>query len=144
MHLIPIGHAAQQLGLRASALRYYETQGLVTPARRPGGQRMYATTELRRLAFVKIAGQLGLPLTAAAAVLNAPSPQWRHTAREQLIELDSLIERAQAARGFIRAAIDCPADHPANECRVMIEALDQVLAGATLAEIAPQDTHTTP
>jgi DNA-binding transcriptional MerR regulator len=77
MDLIPIGQAAARLGLSASALRYYDERGLVCPPARRAGQRMYGSEELRRLAFVKIAHRLGLPLDTAAAVLDAPGPQWR-------------------------------------------------------------------
>ncbi len=52
MTLIPIGRAAAQLGLTASALRYHDDRGLVPPVRQRG-QRMYGPDELRRLAFIK-------------------------------------------------------------------------------------------
>jgi DNA-binding transcriptional MerR regulator len=61
MDLIPIGEAATRLGLSTSALRYYDERGLVCPHVRRGGRRMYGSEELRRLAFIKLAHQLGLP-----------------------------------------------------------------------------------
>ncbi|MGH3836793.1 MAG: MerR family transcriptional regulator [Pseudonocardiaceae bacterium] len=72
MNLIPIGQAADRLGLNASALRYYDERGLVSPPARQAGRRMYGPEELRRLAFLKIAHDLGLPLDTAAAILDAP------------------------------------------------------------------------
>lgn len=59
---IPIGQAAERLGLNPSALRYYDERGLVRAPTRRAGRRMYGRDELRRLAFIKIAQQLGLPL----------------------------------------------------------------------------------
>jgi len=140
MDLVPIGQAAQQLGLSASALRYYDERGLVSPPARRHGRRMYGVNELRRLAFLKITNRLGLPLDAAAAILDAPGPQWRRTAREQLAELDQLIRQAQAARTFLTSALDCPTDHPASECTVMIEALDRLVTGTTVDELAADHT----
>ncbi|MER6008568.1 MerR family transcriptional regulator [Nonomuraea angiospora] len=51
MELISIGEAARRLRLNTSALRYYEERGLVRPAARHAGRRMYGRTELRRLAL---------------------------------------------------------------------------------------------
>jgi DNA-binding transcriptional MerR regulator len=48
---------------------------------------MYGADELRRLAFIKVAQRLGLPLSTSAAVLDAPGPQWRQTVRQQIVEL---------------------------------------------------------
>src|SRR4051794_669455 len=73
MELISIGEAARRVGLNASALRYYEERGLVRPAGRHGGRRMYGQNELRRLAFVQLLQRLGVGLDTAAAVLDWPS-----------------------------------------------------------------------
>jgi DNA-binding transcriptional MerR regulator len=140
MDLIPIGEAADQLALSTSTLRYYDERGLVLPPARRHGRRMYGQAELRRLAFLKIAHRLGIPLTTAAAVLDDPSPQWRQIAREQIGDLNRLIEQAQAARTFLTNALDCPTDHPAHECAVMIEALDRLISGTTIEELAVENT----
>jgi hypothetical protein len=55
MDLIPIGQAADRLGLSPSALRHYDERGLVSPFSRHAGRRMYGPEVLRRLAFIKIA-----------------------------------------------------------------------------------------
>ncbi|MGH3523122.1 MAG: MerR family transcriptional regulator [Mycobacterium sp.] len=138
MDLIPIGQAAARLGLSASALRYYDECGLVCPPTRLAGRRMYGSEELRRLAFVKIAHRLGLPLDTAAAVLDAPGPQWRETVRAQIAELGEVIAQAQAAQNFLTHALNCPTDHPARECPTMIAALDRLVEGTTIDELAAE------
>lgn len=138
MDLIPIGQAAGQLGLATSTLRYYDERGLVSPRTRRGGRRMYTSEELRRLAFLKLANRLGIPLAAAAVVLDAPSPQWRQTAREQIVELEELVAQAQAARTFLTNALECPTDHPATQCSVMIRALDRLIAGTPVEELGAE------
>jgi DNA-binding transcriptional MerR regulator len=65
--LIPIGEAARKLGVSASALRYYDERGLLRPAARRGGRRVYGADELRRLAFIHIAQRLGISLDTTAA-----------------------------------------------------------------------------
>ena len=138
--LIPIGEAARQLGLNPSALRYYDERGLVPARVRRGGRRMYGPDELRRLAFIKIAQRLGLPLGTAAAILDAPGPQWRETVREQITELDHLIAQGRGARVFLTHALDCPAEHPARDCPNMTAALDQLVAGVTVDHLREQYT----
>lgn len=85
--------------------------------------------------------RLGVSLATASAVLDKPSEQWRAAVREQMAAFEDLIKRATAAHGFLQHALDCPAEHPVEECPYLIEALDQRLAGATFEElVATHDT----
>ncbi|ETK36738.1 MerR family transcriptional regulator [Microbispora sp. ATCC PTA-5024] len=131
MNAIPIGEAARRFGLNPSALRYYEERGLVRPAGRERGRRVYGPEELRRLAFVRMVQRLGIRLEVAAAVLDQPRDRWRHDTGRQLQELDDLIARAQAARRFLTSALDCPAEHPARDCPHLIDMLDELAGGVT-------------
>ncbi len=140
MNLIPIGQAADRLGLSPSALRYYDERGLVSPPERQAGRRMYGPEELRRLAFIKIAQRLGLPLDTAAAVLDAPGPQWRQTVRQQIAELDQVIAQAQAAQTFLTHALNCPTNHPARECATMIATLDRLVDGTAVDQVVAEHT----
>jgi len=140
MELIPIGQAADRLGLNPSALRYYDERGLVSPPARRAGRRMYGPDELRRLAFIKIAQRLGLPLDTAAAVLDAPGPQWRELVRRQIAELDQVIAQAQGAQLFLTHALSCPANHPARECTTMIATLDRLIDGTSVDQLVTEHT----
>ncbi|HWF29660.1 MAG TPA: MerR family transcriptional regulator [Mycobacterium sp.] len=135
MTLIPIGQAAARLGLSTSALRYYEDRGLVSPVRRQG-QRRYGADELRRLAFIKIAQHLGVPLQTAAAVLDTPGRNWRPIVQQQIAELDRIIAQAKLAQDFLTHALHCPADHPARQCPNMTAALDSLVNGTTIDQLA--------
>jgi DNA-binding transcriptional MerR regulator len=138
MDPISIGEAAQRLQMRPSALRYYDDRGLVSPASRRGGRRMYGPEEMRRLAFLKIVHRLGLPLDTAAAVLDAPSEQWRGTVRDQITELERVIAQARSAQEFLTHALRCPTDHPARDCATMIGALDRLVDGTSVDELAAE------
>lgn len=138
MDLISIGQAAERLGVNPSALRYYDERGLVSPTARRAGRRMYGPEELRRLAFIKIAQRLGLGLDTAAAVLDAPSQQWRETVRQQIAELDEVIAQAQGAQQFLAHALNCPTNHPARECATMIATLDRLVAGTTVDQLVAE------
>lgn len=144
MDLISIGEAAARLGMNPSALRYYDERGLVRPQARQAGRRMYGYDELRRLAFIKVMHRLGLPLDTAAAVLDAPSTQWRQTVREQIAALDQVIAQAQGAQVFLTHALKCPTDHPARECSTMIGSLDRLIDGVTVEQLAAEQTDGMP
>lgn len=140
MDLIPIGEAARRLGLNPSALRYYDERGLVPATARQGGRRMYGPDELRRLALITIAQRLGLPLDTAAAILDAPGPQWRDTVRQQIAQLDELIAQTRRAQAFLTHTLDCPTDHPARDCPAMTTALDRLVAGTTVDQLEREYT----
>ena len=57
-----IGYLAQHTGLANSAIRHYESQGLIKPNRTTSGQRRFARSDIRRLSFIKIAQNLGFSL----------------------------------------------------------------------------------
>jgi MerR family redox-sensitive transcriptional activator SoxR len=59
---LTIGALADRTGLAVSAIRYYETQGLISPWRNAGGQRRFDRGDLRRLSFIMIAQQFGFTL----------------------------------------------------------------------------------
>lgn len=60
--LLTIGEVARRTGLSVSAIRFYEDKGLVEPIRTSGNQRRFLRSDIRRLSFILIAQQLGLPL----------------------------------------------------------------------------------
>ena len=64
--LLPIGELAHRAGMAPSALRYYESAGLIASARTGGGQRRYQRGVLRRLAFIRAAQTWGWRWTRSA------------------------------------------------------------------------------
>jgi len=62
METLAIGDFAARSGVAPSALRYYEREGLISSTRTTGNQRRYERSELRRVAFIKIAQQVGVSL----------------------------------------------------------------------------------
>ena len=68
--LLTVAEVAQRSGFAASALRYYEREGLIEATRTPGGQRRYAARVLRRLAFIRAGRNVGLSLEEIRAELG--------------------------------------------------------------------------
>lgn len=67
---LSIGDLARRTGLSVSAIRFYETRGLVRATRGAGNQRRFVRSDIRRLSFVLIAQQLGLSLAEIEAELS--------------------------------------------------------------------------
>jgi MerR family redox-sensitive transcriptional activator SoxR len=66
---LSIGDLSARTGLAVSAIRFYETHGIVAPLRNAGGHRRYARSDLRRLSFVMAAQALGFSLREIAVHL---------------------------------------------------------------------------
>jgi MerR family redox-sensitive transcriptional activator SoxR len=67
--VLTIAEVAARSGVAASALRFYEDQGLVAAERNTSGHRRYARSVLRRVAFIVFAQKVGLSLEEIRAQL---------------------------------------------------------------------------
>lgn len=105
---IDIASLAKRSGVAASALRFYEDQGLIRSARQAGGRRHFPRSTLRRVAFVRAAQAVGLTLEEIKAAL-ATLPEERTPTREDWASLSSawkpLIEARIAALIRLRDAL---------------------------------------
>lgn len=127
--LLTVGEVAHRSGFAASALRFYEREGLLVATRTSGGQRRYQRNVLRRLAFIRAARNVGLSLEEIAAALatlpdrRAPtkadwtrlSRSWRRRLDDQIVALTELRDGLDACIGcgclsLRRCAISNPAD----------------------------------
>lgn len=122
--MIPIGAAADRLGVNPSALRYYEERGLVRPAARVGGRRMYGRAELRRLSFLLAAQDMGMSLDDIAELLDGSGDEWRGVLRRHIAVLRERIARAEEAVEFLGHAVRCPSDDPLRDCPHLTGLLD--------------------
>jgi MerR family redox-sensitive transcriptional activator SoxR len=108
-----IGEVARRAGVRASAIRYYESIGILPEPDRVSGQRRYPSKILRTLAVIGAAQRAGLSLNEVRELLatsnrqGAVSERLRAIAQRKLPEVDSLIEHAHLVRSWLAAAADC-------------------------------------
>jgi DNA-binding transcriptional MerR regulator len=110
--LVPIDEVARGLGLRASAIRYYEQRGLVLPASRHSGRRWYGTAEVRRLAIIQHWQDAGrMSLEQIGDILAGPTANrgWAQVVADRIDALGVQIEQMAAARDFLRHVL---AHHP--------------------------------
>lgn len=80
--ILAIGTVAERSGVAVSALRFYESRGLISSTRSPGGQRRYRRDVLRRIAFVQAAQRVGLSLAEIADALATLPPDAGPTGRD--------------------------------------------------------------
>ena len=110
---LTISEVARQAGIRASAIRYYESVGLLPLAQRVSGQRRYQADILRRLAFIQAAQAVGFRVADLQTLLqeldgDAPlSARWQILAKRKLAEVDMLIQRAQGMRQMLEQGLQC-------------------------------------
>lgn len=112
--MLTIGQLAKRTGLAVSAIRYYETQGLVAPERNAGGQRRFLRSDIRRLSFVLIAQQFGFTIAEISEQLlripddHAPSKDdWAKISIEFRHKLDAKIETLTRLRDNLEGCIGC-------------------------------------
>lgn len=111
---ITIGEFATRSGVAASALRYYETQGLITAERTPGHQRRYPRHMLRRVAFIRAAQRVGLSLQEISQALQhlpeARTPtkvDWARVSRAWTARIDEQIADLQRLQTKITGCVGC-------------------------------------
>ncbi len=107
--LLGIAEVARSSGLASSALRYYEREGLIRSAGREGGRRLYESSVLTRLAVIGLLQEIGFSIADIANVMRARSSQtaWLRIAEAKLKEIDAHLERVEAAKRLLSAALEC-------------------------------------
>jgi len=111
---LTIGEVARRSGLAASAIRFYEGQGLIRAERTPSGQRRFRRDVLRRIAFIRIAQRVGLSLEEIVAALaelpadRAPGAHdWQRLTSGWRQRIDQRIALLEALRGGLTTCIGC-------------------------------------
>lgn len=111
---LPIGAVAKRSGVAASTLRFYEDQGLLQSIRSAGGHRLYRRADLRRIAFIRVAQQLGLRLedirASLASLPDSRTPtaaDWARLSARWRPALDARIAALQALRDQLDSCIGC-------------------------------------
>jgi MerR family redox-sensitive transcriptional activator SoxR len=112
--LLTIGELSARSGVAPSALRYYERMGLIRATRTTGNQRRYERATLRRVAFIRVSAQVGVPLEeirmALASLPEGRTPtkaDWARLSRTWRSRLDAQIALMQRLRDDLDGCIGC-------------------------------------
>lgn len=132
--LLTVGQVAKRSGVAVSALHFYERKGLIRSWRTEGNQRRYHRHVLRRVAVIKVAQRVGIPLSeireALATLPEGRTPtkaDWHRLASEWRSGLEARIERLSRLRDHIDECIgcgclsiqDCPLRNPGDGLAAM-------------------------
>ena len=111
---LTVGDVAERSGVAVSAIHFYERQGLVQSWRTEGNQRRYERDVLRRLAIIKVAQEVGIPLSAVRNAFDslprkgAPSRRdWERISKAWAGDLDRRIQLLQNLRREFGSCIGC-------------------------------------
>lgn len=108
-----IGEVATRTGLRPSAIRYYESLGLLATPARQGGKRSFSPDVVEAVQVIRMARDLGFSLHDIRTLLNGfsadtePPVRWRQLAQRKLPAVDSLIQRASAMKRLLEKGLRC-------------------------------------
>ena len=95
-----IKQASEQSGVSAPNIRFYEKEGLLTPARRQGnGYRDYTAGDIRTLKLIRMLRMLDVPLPTIKAVLRGEQPLQQALQAQQTV-LEQQVAQLAAAMQF--------------------------------------------
>jgi MerR family redox-sensitive transcriptional activator SoxR len=118
---LTIGEVARKAGVATSSIRYYESIGLLPEPDRLHGQRRYGTDVLGKLAFIGVAQSAGFKLREIKELVegidegDGMGGQMRSLSSRKLGEVEALLERTKAMKGWLEVAKECGCETPA-EC----------------------------
>ena len=113
MKELTISEVAKRAGIRASAIRYYESIKLLPPPKRISGRRRYNADVLRRISFIQVSRAAGLTIAEIQTLMNELdddkplSERWQALARQKLDEVDALMRKVQGMKMILKNGLNC-------------------------------------
>ena len=110
---LSIGEVGRRAGVQPSAIRYYESVGLLPAPRRESGRRRYDSDVLTRLTVIRMAQEAGFTIAEIRELFHgfpddtAASLRWGAFAERKIGEMDAIIARAQRMRGVLEESMRC-------------------------------------
>jgi DNA-binding transcriptional MerR regulator len=134
--MFTIGELARLTEVASSTIRYYEREGLLSPAARSDGNfRLYDQAEVARLRFIRAAQDLGFTLKDVRKILNLPVTDHQTCAcvqtmiQERLDNLEILLGELEHTRESLRRHLTRCQNTPEHSC-TLIEHLADRAEGA--------------
>ena len=113
MEELAIGEVARRAGIRPSALRYYESIGLMPAPKRLSGRRRYDESAVQMLRVIQLAQHAGFTVAEIQTLLHGfapdtpPAARWQPLAQQKIAELDALMARAQQMKYILEHGLNC-------------------------------------
>ena len=112
-HGLSIGVVAKRAGLGVSAIRYYESRGLIAPARRVSGRRTYDESVFSAIALVQLAQDAGFTLAETRTLVagfdrgTPASTRWQTMARRKVADVTRRIQQAERMQRLLERLLEC-------------------------------------
>jgi MerR family redox-sensitive transcriptional activator SoxR len=119
--LLTIGEVARKVGVRTSALRFYERRGLLPVPKRVNGHRRYQRDVIQKIRLIQMAQRAGFTVGEIRMLLyessqdTPPLQIWQVHAGRKLDEIDELLGKVKAMKSLLEQTIACQCDS-LNDC----------------------------
>jgi MerR family redox-sensitive transcriptional activator SoxR len=143
---LTIGEVARQAGVATSSIRYYESIGLLPVPDRLHGQRRYDQDVLGKLAFVGVAQGAGFKLEEIKELMrgvdgaDGMGEQIRALSSRKLDEVEEMLARATAMKGWLEVANSCDCETP-EQCSLFPAPGEEYDASVALRVIRVDGGH---
>ena len=124
MDELTIGEVARRAGLHTSAIRYYESVGLLPPPKRVNGRRRYDASVFQRLGLIQLIrgagfgiGEMQTLFAAFSDNMSVPAV-WQAIAAQKGAEMQAIIQKAQATQQLLDQARNCQCEQ-VGDCIVV-------------------------
>ncbi|MDF0751030.1 redox-sensitive transcriptional activator SoxR [Marinobacter sp. 71-i] len=111
---LSVGEVAERSGVAVSAIHFYEKKGLIESWRNAGNQRRFHRDVLRRIAIIKVAQRLGIPLSEIGEALatlptgrTVTAGDWQQLSETWKADLNRRIEMLIGLRDQLSSCIGC-------------------------------------
>ena len=111
---LPIGAVAERTGLNVSAIRFYESTGLIRSERAASGHRRFARSTIRRVSFIRICQNLGYSLEEIRSHLDllpasrTPTEQdWQTLSRQFSRDIEARVSALEQLKDRLDSCIGC-------------------------------------
>ena len=129
-----IGDVADQLGIPASTIRYYEKVGLIEPPERISGRRQFNKRAIHTLRFIKFAQVAGFTLAEMQSLLElyaddpSPAGMWNAIAAEKRTTIRQQIKSLRQMDRILTELLKC-------QCPTLSECVDRALSEPQLQRL---------
>jgi MerR family redox-sensitive transcriptional activator SoxR len=116
-----IGEVAKATGIAQSAIRYYESIGILPAPRRRAGIRSYDPEVIDSIRVMRFARAAGISIRSLKAIAGAErrttrKEAWHDAMRARITDLDAVILEAERAKERLESLIDCHCQGDKRRC----------------------------
>jgi len=138
--LIAIGALSQRTGVNIETIRYYERIGLMPkPDRTESGRRCYGSPDVKQLAFIGHARELGFDIATIRTILglrempDTSCEEVSRIAQDQLVAVEDRIARLLGLKDELTRMIGSCANGKVADCRIIEVMADHISRDARIS-----------